>query len=68
MLINECIVAQSEVIRAIVLDRSPCCMIRAIDPCICMVLWQINSACGAGGPHGREAPVRGRHVAGAVVL
>ena len=38
-----------------------------LEPCLCMVLWQINSACVAGA-HTPAKPVCGRHVAGAVVL
>ena len=36
-------------------------------PCLCMVLWLVNSAYVAG-VHTPAKPVCGRHVAGAVVL
>ena len=38
-----------------------------LDPCLCMVLWQINSACVAG-VHTPAKPVCGRRVAGTVML
>ena len=38
-----------------------------LEPCLCMVLWQINSACVAG-VHTPAKPVCGRHVTGTVVL
>ena len=36
-----------------------------LDPCICMVLWQINSACVAGA-HTPAKPACGGHVVGTV--
>ena len=38
-----------------------------LEPCVCMVLWLVNSACVAG-VHTPAKPVYGRHVAGTVVL
>ena len=38
-----------------------------LDPCVCMVLWQIYSACVAG-VHTPAKPVCGRYVVGTVVL
>ena len=38
-----------------------------LEPCLCMVLWQINSTCVAG-VHAPAKPVCGRHVVGTVVL
>ena len=64
--VHPCIVTHSTPLHGVARCGESNPLVR-LEPCLCMVLWQINSACVAG-VHTPAKPVCGMHVAGTVVL